>query len=46
MCYKAVIVSVVMVGLSKETDLPVELTLVDSISSTPHPLIKLVTILA
>ena len=46
MCYKAGIVSVVVVELSKEADLPVELSLLDSISSLPHPLVKLVTILA
>ena len=46
MCYKAVIVLVVVVGLSKEAELPVELALFDRISSLPYPLIKLVTILA
>ena len=40
------IVSVVVVELSKGVGLPVELTLLDSISSLPHPLVKLVTILA
>ena len=40
------IVTVVVVKLSKEVGLPVELTLLDSISSLPHPLVKLVTILA
>ena len=46
MCYEAVIVLVVVVGLSKKMDLLVKLTLLDSISSSPHPLVKLVTILA
>ena len=46
MCYKAVIMLVVVVGLSKKMDLPVKLTLLDSISSSPHPLVKLVAILA
>ena len=46
MCYEAVIMLVVVVGLSKKMDLPVKLTLLDSISSSPHPLVKLVTILA
>ena len=45
MCYKAVIMLVVVVGLSKKMDLPVKLTLLDSISSSPHPLVKLVAIL-
>ena len=46
MCDEAVMVSVVVVEQSKEVDLPVELTLLDSISSLSHPLVKLVTILA
>ena len=40
------IVLVVVVGLSKEVELPVELALLDSISFLPYPLIKLVTMLA
>ena len=46
MCYKTVIVSVDVVGLSKRVGLLVELALLNSISSLPYPLVKLITILA
>ena len=40
------VVSVVAVELSREADLLVELALLAGISSLPHPLVKLVTVLA
>ena len=40
------VVSVVVVELCKDVGLPVKLALLNSISSVPHPFIKLIAILA